>query len=105
MAQRSIVFITDDLDGTADAETVTFAYQGRSFEIDLSEKNRQQLEEALEPYIAKARRASSRASGAARPRNSADLAGVRAWAQEKGHAISSRGRIPRAIMDAYAAAH
>jgi hypothetical protein len=39
MGKKEVVTITDDIDGRAGAETVTFAYAGRSYEIDLGEKN------------------------------------------------------------------
>ena len=34
------VVVTDDLDGSPGAETVSFGVDGHSYEIDLSEKNR-----------------------------------------------------------------
>ncbi|QLD11475.1 histone-like nucleoid-structuring protein Lsr2 [Microbacterium oleivorans] len=108
MAKRSVTFITDDFDGTEDAETVTFSYQGRLFEIDLSAANREKLEKVLEPYISAARKSasgarvnttSSRAGGRAK-----NLAAVRAWAQENGYTVNNRGRVPRVVLDAYDAA-
>ena len=56
MAKKEVVTITDDIDGRAGAETVTFAYAGRSYEIDLGEKNKAKLEKALEPFIGPARK-------------------------------------------------
>jgi hypothetical protein len=45
MATRTIVTVTDDLDGseTGDISTSTFGLDGDSFEIDLSEANRLKL--------------------------------------------------------------
>ena len=57
MGKKEVVTITDDIDGRAGAETVTFAYAGRSYEIDLGEKNKAKLEKALEPFIGAARKA------------------------------------------------
>ena len=109
MAKRTIVTITDDLDGSEDAETVTFAYDGSSYEIDLSEENRRKLEEALQPFIDAGRPLSgSRSAGAAsRPRRGVplNLAAVRAWAVDNGHEVNQRGRIPAAVIEAYEAAH
>ncbi|WIB13318.1 histone-like nucleoid-structuring protein Lsr2 [Curtobacterium sp. MCPF17_052] len=34
-----------------------------------------------------------------------ELAKIRSWAAENGHDVSSRGRISRAVRDAYTAAH
>src|SRR3954447_4766959 len=38
VAQRTMVIITDDIDGTEGAETVTFGLDGAQFEIDLAQK-------------------------------------------------------------------
>ncbi len=111
MAKTTIV--TDDLDGTSAAETVTFAYDGVSYSIDLSKKNRTALEKALKPYLTAATRvgrrtsrrtgSSSRQSGRRRPGPA--LSDVRAWAAEQGMAVSERGRIAHDVLDAYNAAH
>jgi hypothetical protein len=39
VAKQTIERLIDDLDGTEGAETVAFALDGVSYEIDLSEKN------------------------------------------------------------------
>ena len=39
MAQRVTVDLTDDIDGTEAAETITFRVDGTAYEIDLSKKN------------------------------------------------------------------
>ncbi len=46
MAQRIVVQKTDDIDGSAAPETVTFALDGTTYEIDLSEANAAPLREA-----------------------------------------------------------
>lgn len=48
------VVISDDLDGSTPAETVEFSYDGVNWSIDLSEKNKKKLEDALRPYLDKA---------------------------------------------------
>jgi hypothetical protein len=105
------VVTTDDIDGSPNAETVTFSFDGRSFEIDLSKKSRTALEKALKPYIDAARPVggrSSRSSGNGRGRSrrssSVDLAAVRAWAAENGIAVSDRGRISTSVLEQYQAA-
>lgn len=109
MAKRILTSITDDFDGSEDAETVTFSYQGRSYEIDLSDANREKLESALAPYITAGRKsaagARAKSSGPRSRGGSSELAAVRAWAQENGHTVNSRGRVPQAVLDAYNAAH
>lgn len=106
------VVTTDDLDGSPNAETVTFSFDGRSFEIDLSKKSRGALEKALKPYIDAARSTGARSarSGSANTRgrgrrsSSVDLAAVRAWAAENGIAVSDRGRISASVLEQYQAA-
>jgi hypothetical protein len=46
--------ITDDLDGSHDAQPIQFGWDGVTWEIDLAEKNRKRLEEALQPFLEKA---------------------------------------------------
>ena len=42
MATRTTVLVVDDLDGSEGAEPLSFALDGASYEIDLSEKNAEQ---------------------------------------------------------------
>lgn len=105
------VVTTDDLDGSPNAETVTFSFDGRSFEIDLSKKSRTALEKALKPYIDAGRTVGSRSTrnaatsrGRGRRSGSVDLAAVRAWAAENGIAVSDRGRISASVLEQYQAA-
>ncbi|MCW2826674.1 MAG: hypothetical protein JWQ67_290 [Marmoricola sp.] len=110
MAKTTIVQVSDDLDGSANASEVRFAFKGTEYTIDLSSKNRKAFEKALRPYIEAGTRVSGRrpdTSRSARPKragaSSVDLAAVRAWAKENGHQVSDRGRLPKAVLDAYAA--
>ena len=54
MAKTTITQITDDLDGSRDADTYSFAWEGTSYTIDLSKKNAKAFEKALEPYLGSA---------------------------------------------------
>lgn len=49
MAQK--VTFVDDMDGSEGAETVSFAFKGKAYEIDLSSKNVDKLMKALQPFI------------------------------------------------------
>lgn len=110
MAQQKIVTLIDDLDGTEAAETVTFAIDGGTYEIDLSEKNAAGLRETLMRYVAAARKASAQA---ARERTRVTIpssghsrnAEIRAWAHSNGQSVPARGRIPRQIVAAFDARH
>ena len=53
MAKTVIVKLTDDLDGGDADETVRFALDGRSYEIDLSSANASDLRAAFQRYIEK----------------------------------------------------
>lgn len=61
MAEHISTIHTDDIDGTEGATTVTFGFEGASYSIDLSDKNRAKLARALDPYIAAARKSGRRA--------------------------------------------
>lgn len=113
MAQTTIV--TDDLDGSPNAETIEFGFDGVMYTIDLARKNRTAFEKALKPYLTAAtrqvaRRSSSdsntrraRRSSNGRRSSGVDLAAVRAWAAEQGIEVSSRGRVAQDVIDAYTA--
>jgi pyruvate/2-oxoglutarate dehydrogenase complex dihydrolipoamide acyltransferase (E2) component len=112
MAQQVVVEMVDDLDGSVgqDVATVSFALDGRSYEIDLSEGNADKLRGLLADFVAAARRhRGGRAGRRARsaPSASADqnarqrAQAIREWAQEAGHQLSERGRIPANVVEAY----
>ena len=62
MAQRIQVILEDDIDGGAAAETVTFALDGVTYEIDLSEDNARKLRDDLATWVGHARRSISPSS-------------------------------------------
>jgi len=102
------VIVTDDLDGSGNAETVSFSFRGVTYEVDLGPKNRARLENALAPFIEAGRPVpgSGRRRGASRPGSPpADRAAVRSWAKAAGLKVSERGRIGADIMGRYEAAH
>ena len=51
MAQKVNIVLVDDIDGSDAEETVSFALDGRDYEIDLSKKNAARLREVLAPYV------------------------------------------------------
>jgi hypothetical protein len=69
MAKTVIVKLTDDIDGGDADETIHFALDGRSYEVDLSAVNATKLRDALKPYIEKGR-GSGGGSRARSPRSS-----------------------------------
>lgn len=106
MAQRVNIVLTDDLDGTDADETVTFALDGNTYEIDLSSGNAVQLRDALKPFVAASRKTGGRTKvSRKRAGGAGNATEIRAWAQEQGMTVSARGRVPADIRAAYEAAH
>ena len=111
MAKKTEVVVTfsDDLDGGKAEGSVSFGYQGTSYEIDLSKKNLAAMDKTLAPYIAAARKVTAprRPTTRARAASSSkvDLAAIREWANANGHTVSDRGRIAADVQAAYHAAH
>jgi len=107
MVRSVSVIVTDDLDGSENAETVSFSFGGVTYEVDLASKNRAKLEKALAPFIEAGRRvpgSSGHSRGSSRQGTSVDRAAVRSWAKTAGLKVSERGRISASIMRQYEAA-
>lgn len=107
MARKVQVVLVDDIDGGEAKRTVTFALDGKTYEIDLNDANLERLNEALAPFIEKARKVTgaTRRTGVRQQTSSGDASAVREWAREQGYEVSDRGRVPKEIRDAYDAAH
>ena len=111
MAQKTIVKMFDDLDGSEIDEggkSVTFSLEGTTYEIDLSSKNVTKMREDFAVYTDKARKVSGRGGrGAAKAAEPAplDTRAVRAWAEEQGLEVSARGRLSSELIEQYRAAH
>src|SRR5947209_20228358 len=113
MAQKVITEFIDDIDGSPAERTFTFAVDGTNYEIDLSAENIAGFKSAIGGFIESARKVKG-ASNGRRPRSAAASGGqqsrehtqaVREWARQPGHNISSRGRIPTSIQQAFDQAH
>lgn len=103
MAQRILIELTDDLDGTKASETIRFGLEKDSFEIDLNENNARGLREVLAPYMAVARKAGTNARAPkASPRHNTKE--VRAWAVANGIDVNPRGRVSEDVIRKYEAA-
>ncbi|EIF00785.1 histone-like nucleoid-structuring protein Lsr2 [Saccharomonospora glauca] len=111
MAQKVLVSLVDDLDGSEADETVEFGLDGINYEIDLSAENAEELRDALAQYVEHARRAGGRKRSSSRssvkaPARSAAVdreqnQAIRAWARKNGFEVSDRGRIPSEVVEAY----
>lgn len=100
--------ITDDLTKEEitedDAQNITFSYNGRNFEIDLSSKNAEKLDKLIGPYIDAAREVRSGNTPKKSSSPKRDLSAIREWAGKNGHGSHPR-RIPGSVIEAYDAAH
>jgi hypothetical protein len=119
MATLTTVTLVDDLDGSEAAESVSFALDGVTYEIDLSEDNAEKLRDALAGYVASARRVDGSRRGirpkavrpAKAPRGSRtgpdreQTAAIREWARANGYEVSERGRLSANVLAAFEAAH
>lgn len=106
VAQKVQVLLVDDLDGGEADETVTFALDGKTYEIDLTTTNADKLRGLLEPYTKHGRRTGGRSTGGrsktrVASSGSQDTAKIRAWAKENGYEVNDRGRVPASIREAY----
>jgi Lsr2 len=107
MAQKVQVLLVDDLDGGEATETVSFSLDGTTYEIDLSTGNASKLRKDFQAYIDHARKG----GGGGRRRRARTGPGrersaeIRAWARQRGHKVSERGRIPATIISEYEASH
>jgi hypothetical protein len=116
MAERIVRKLIDDIDSTeipeGKGERVEFALRGVTYQIDLNEANVVKLEKALAPYIESAVKVGGARGGARRSKKGTspapapeEQATIRAWAKKNGQKVSSRGRIPTDVVEAYKAAH
>lgn len=100
MAQKVMIELVDDLDGTPAVETIPFGLDGRTYEIDLNKKNADKLRKALSAFAQAGRKVS--ASRTTKPKSGGDTKAIREWARGAGFEVSDRGQIPREVREAYA---
>ncbi|MDP4503647.1 Lsr2 family protein [Nonomuraea sp. NBC_00507] len=110
MAKQIQEILIDDLDGGEANETVSFAIDGSSYEIDLSDLNAKKLRDALTPFVQNARRAGAvatrrRGRGGSRAMSREKSSEIRQWAKAHGLPVSERGRIASTVVEKYEAAH
>ena len=108
MASTISVVITSDLSGAPEATTVNFGWNGRNYQIDLTQEEKTGFETSIQKYVDAAQiatgkptqRASSRtATGGTVP------AKIRAWASSNGVDVPRRGRIPQDVVRLFNEAH
>ena len=106
--------LVDDLDGSQDdVHTVRFSLDGTDFEVDLSADNESRLRDKLARFVDNAtpvrppRGRTGKPSRVSRPPASDpdQTRAIRAWAAANGYQVSTRGRIPQSVQEAFTAAH
>jgi hypothetical protein len=93
------VILTDDLDGSPDAEEVQFGWDGVTWAIDLAAENRKKLEDALKPFLDKAHPAQvaqAKSVTTTRTRGAASTAGRIDYSSPEHAGSKHRGRVTEA---------
>lgn len=109
MATETISRLVDDISGGEATQTISYAWSGQAYEIDLNDKNAEEFAEVLAPYVSASRKVgrSTGAKAAKAPQavGEVDVKAVRAWAAEQGIDINPRGRIKSSVLEQYRASH
>ena len=104
MARRTVTILSDDLDGKegSDIQTVTFGFDGATYEIDLSKKNRDAMQKALAPYLNAARKSTgNRTRGSAPTRRVSVTTEDRKWLRDNGFPdVKDQGRLSKQAAEA-----
>jgi hypothetical protein len=112
MATVTRTFLVDDLNGsTDDVTTVQFHLDKTNYEIDLSAANQERLRDKLTKFLDAAtpvkppRPSRTKRTVKSLPAGRDQTQAVRDWAKTAGYEISTRGRIPKAVQEAFEQAH
>lgn len=112
MAKQTFTRVIDDLThevlDEGQGETLTFAFQGKSYTIDLGQKNADEFRKTMQKYTSVATQEVSRlprAASSAPKGNKEELGRIREWASSQGIAVNARGRIAQSVIDQYHAAN
>ena len=101
------VQLEDDLTGGPADETVLFAVDGRTYEIDLNARHAASFRQQLAAFVERAklvhpqRSRTSVRTTASRERSRQ----IRAWAEQQGLPVSEHGRLPSDVVHQYNSAH
>jgi hypothetical protein len=107
MARKVQVLLLCDMHcGEAEAqETISFAFGGAAFEIDVCASHAHDLRGMFGAYISRGRKVAEARWPAHGGRQRKRAAEIRRWARERGIKVSDHGRIPAKVVELYAAAH
>ena len=101
------VQLEDDLTGGPADETVQFAVDGRTYEVDLNARHAASFRHQLAPFVEHAKLVHPQRSRTS-PRTTASRERsrqIRAWAEEQGFPVSEHGRLPSDVIQQYESAH
>lgn len=112
--------VSDDLDGsTRNVQTIAFAIEGTTYEIDLGPKNAKEMRKQFALWAENGRRVTKASNGRRKPavkkassarrkpaakKAISRSAEIREWAAANGISVPSRGRIPGSVVEQYNAA-
>jgi hypothetical protein len=111
MVQKTVVTVVCDLPHDTEVEgteTVSFSFDGTAYEIDVCTVHAKELQDKFSAYADSARKVSGSAARRRKPRTGPGRersSEMRAWARQRGHKVSERGRIPASIIQEYEASH
>lgn len=111
MVQKTVVTVVCDLPHDTEVEgteTVSFSFDGTAYEIDVCTAHAKELHDKFSAYTDSARKVSGAAARRRKPRTGPGRersSEMRAWARQRGHKVSERGRIPASIIQEYEASH
>lgn len=108
MAQKVVVNLLDDIDGSEAVETVAFSYKGTDYTIDLNVKHAAKLDKNLAEFVEHAQKvgatsmrqrpAGTRKRAAKGPSSREANQRIREWAKAQRIEIAERGRIPADVV-------
>ncbi|MDX2565183.1 Lsr2 family protein [Streptomyces sp. TX20-6-3] len=99
MAKR--VIVESDLSGDPNAAPVHFSFDGTNYSVDLTEDEKESLGRSLAQYIDVAEEVTIGQQGISQQPSGPDPAKVRAWAQENGIEVNTKGRVPHSVITRY----
>lgn len=114
MAKKTVVTLTDDIDGSEAAETVEFGIDGFLYGIDLSEEHAEELRDRLTAYrefgtgLGKYHTRSAASALPKRVQRHGEKErnrDIRRWAEENNLPVKARGKLSDSVIAKYDAAH
>jgi hypothetical protein len=108
MAMKTLKKYFSDVSGEEigdESPTISFAIEGTTYEVDLTESEKQSLRDALAPFASVARKSSrgttrkKSSTGGPAPKD------IRDWARDNNIDVPARGRIPLSVIEAFEKSH